>query len=96
MLVTRRSLAVDSPIPPWLVQDSVTGGPRAEALVRAHAGQPGALAMVIRDHIGDTPIADIVTVQLEFSAWIPERFPVPAAKGQAAWPPGRPAPRGRC
>ena len=32
MLVTRCSLAVDSPIPPWLVQDSVTDGPRAEAL----------------------------------------------------------------
>lgn len=81
-LVTRRDLTIASPISPWVVADAVRDGPHAAALARMCEGQPAPLPMIIRDRIGDTPIEDIVTVELEFKDWLPGRFPVPAARGQ--------------
>ncbi len=80
-LVTRRCLAMASPISPWIVADAVTDGPAAPALEQMCKDQPPPLPLVIRDQLGDLKIADIVTVQLEFTDWIPDHFPLPATKG---------------
>lgn len=82
-LVTRRFVAMSSPIAPWIVADAVKTGPGAPALAKMCKDQPAPLPLVIRDKLGDLEIAALVTVQLEFKAWVPEQFPVPAAKGQA-------------
>lgn len=82
-LVTRRFIAMSSPIAPWIVADAVTTGPKAPALATMCKDQPAPLPLIIRDKLGELEIAALVTVQLEFKAWVPEQFPVPVAKGQA-------------
>lgn len=82
-LVTRRFIAVSSPISPWLVAAAVPESPNAPALEQMCRDQPAALPLTISDELGDTKIEELVTVRFEFTGWIPERFPVPAAKGDA-------------
>jgi len=78
-LVTRRFVAMTSPIAPWIVADAVKHAP---ALAQMCKDQPAPLPMIIRDQLGDLEIAALITVALEFNDWVPEQFPVPAANGQ--------------
>ncbi len=80
-LVTRRHLAMASPVAPWIVADAVPDGPATPALEQMCKDQPAPLPLVIRDQLGDLKIADIAAVQFEFTNWIPEQFPMPVTRG---------------
>jgi hypothetical protein len=77
-LIPRRALDITSPVRPWIVADAV---PDDSALRDMCARQPAPLALRVPERLGDVALADLVTVRFEFSSWIPERFPLPAAKG---------------
>jgi len=80
-LVTRRNLQIETPVPPWIVAESLTTPDPAVAQMCAK--QPPPLPLEIADKIGTTKIEDLVEIHFEFSDWIPKEFPLPAAKGQA-------------
>lgn len=80
-LVTRRNMNIETPVPPWIVAESLTTPDPAVAQMCAK--QPPPLPLEIADKIGTTKIEDLVEIHFEFSDWIPKEFPLPAAKGQA-------------
>lgn len=73
-LVTRRYLHSESPVTPWLVSD-----PKTRATCE---DQPPPLPLIIEHHLGEREIADLVTVEFEFSSWLPKNFPLPLAEGK--------------
>ena len=82
-LVTRRDLHIATPVPPWIVADSVPADKATPEVTQMCKGQPPPLALEIEDKIGNTKIEDLVEIQFEFAGWIPKDFPLPAAKGQS-------------
>lgn len=72
-LVRRRHVHARSPVSGWLVRDP--------AIREACAGQPPPLPLVIEQRLGAREIAELVTVEFEFTTWLPERFPLPVAEG---------------
>jgi len=80
-LVIRRDLHIETPVPPWIVEKSVSAAD--PAVTQMCARQPPPLPLEIEDKIGSTRIEDLVEIHFEFSDWIPGEFPLPAASGQA-------------
>jgi hypothetical protein len=80
-LVIRRNLNIGSPQRGWLVADVVPAGPVRDELARMCRLQPPPLPLQVPAQLGDTKIEDLATVEFTFSGWIPERFPLPARKG---------------
>ncbi|MBZ5713783.1 DUF4056 domain-containing protein [Nannocystis pusilla] len=77
-LVTRRYVHNDSPVPAWLVD--------APDIRKTCSGQPPPLPLVLEQKIGEHEIAALVTVEFEFDSWLPERFPLPIARGSTVTP----------
>lgn len=82
-LVTRRALDFESPVSGWLVADAVADGPVALSLRRTCPKQPPPLPLQVPQTLGDAKIAELAVVELEFSSWIPEHFPLPIARGKS-------------
>ncbi|HEY0133413.1 MAG TPA: DUF4056 domain-containing protein [Nannocystis sp.] len=82
-LVTRRDLHITSPVPPWIVEDSLPADKLTPEVKQMCQGQPPPLPLEIEDRIGNTKIEDLVAIQFEFDEWIPKDFPLPADKGQS-------------
>lgn len=72
-LVRRRYVHAGSPVAAWLVRDP--------GLREACAEQPPPLLLVIEERLGGREIAELVTVEFEFTSWLPEGFPLPIAEG---------------
>ncbi len=77
-LVTRRSLDLGVPVSGWIVADAVSGDATIEKMC---AKQPPPLPLRVPEKLGDVEISKLVTIQFTFAKWIPEKFPLPAAKG---------------
>lgn len=77
-LVTRRSLDIAVPVSGWIVADVVSGD--AE-ISRMCAKQPPPLPLRVPEKIGEVEISKLVAIEFTFAKWIPEKFPLPAAKG---------------
>jgi hypothetical protein len=80
-LVLRRFLRITSPLEGWRVVEAVPPGPLHAELVKMCDNQPGPLPLSVPQRIGENDISDLVTVEFEFSDWIPDRFPLPVQKG---------------
>lgn len=80
-LLTRRALDIATTVRPWIVADALPdAGP---AVAHMCDGRPPPLPLRIPDELGERPIAELVEIRLEFSRWIPARFPLPAQRGDA-------------
>jgi hypothetical protein len=80
-LVLRRYLRITSPLQGWLVVDGVKKGPVLTELKEMCERSPGPLPLSIPERLDDQKIEDLVTVEFEFSSWIPDSFAQPAHKG---------------
>lgn len=79
-LVTRRYVSAEIPVKPWIVAEALPGDKTVQEMC---ADQPPALALDLPEKIGAVAIGELVTVTFEFDKWVPARFPLPAAKGDA-------------
>lgn len=79
-LVTRRNLEIEAPLSGWLVADALGEDAPAE-IGEMCRGQPAPLKMRVPTKLGEASLAELVTVEFEFNKWVPERFPLPAKKG---------------
>lgn len=79
-LVTRRNLEIEAPLAGWLVADAL-GKDAPPEIAGMCRGQPPPLKMRVPSKIGETPLAELVTVEFEFNKWVPEKFPLPAKQG---------------
>lgn len=79
--VTRRSLAIDTTVTPWIVADALPPEKASQTVRTMCEDQPPPLPLRVPDKLGDQAIAELVTVRFEFSRWLPDRFPLPAEKG---------------
>jgi hypothetical protein len=70
-LVTRRFTDISFPVAPWIVPDAP---PEC-------TDQPPALTLELPERLGGHKISELVTVAFKFEKWTPEKFPVPASKG---------------
>lgn len=80
-LVTRRNLKIDSPVSPWIVEDSLPPERITPLVTKMCAKQPPMLPLSYPEQIGDEKIDSLLKIEFEFSSWIPDNFPVPAQKG---------------
>ena len=79
-LVTRRNLEIEPPLTGWLVADAL--GKRAPpAIAGMCRGQAPPLKMRVPAQIGDLALSQLVTVEFEFSRWVPAQFPLAAKPG---------------
>lgn len=80
-LVSRRYIHHTSPVSAWRVADAFPAGQQPPAAAAICKDSPAPLPLIIDQKLGDAAIEELVTVRFEFSDWLPEKFPLPANKG---------------
>jgi len=80
-LVIRRYLNLGPALPGWLVTDAFPEDKLDPALRRMCPQEPPPLTLEVPERLGDQKIDALVTVEMTFTGWVPQGFPVAAAKG---------------
>ncbi len=81
-LVLHRNLDISPPLSPWVLPDELIQSkvdPRLINLCRRHLLP---LSLELPERLGDLKITDIVSIDFEFTDWIPDPFPIPISRGK--------------